>query len=358
MSRGVLFIDSIPSPAESLTAVAFKIRQTIATKLRDLGELVAIVIDPIGGITLQDGLESDLYQVSELATSHQTFVWLLTERYVFERYHSIEHHAQSIIHLEYDPDNALHHRRLYVQKARGQSFRSGYHSFDLYNRTGATPPGVRVFPSIQAQSADAHEEIQAAQSASENKGSLAIAGSIAEGTEHGNYLFSGGKNRDGGNQDIAPGSAVFLMGPPGTFKGEICTDFVQAGLAAGGDALYLSFKTEGEKKDRFDSHDFEEKLGGKKKKMYFYNARSPLLTPEEILFTIQGAVQLEERGVKFNRAVIWGLRRLYDFPNFKDTAVQFLEALVTLLTSNGITSLLVDWPDQANAVTVPIVDLC
>jgi KaiC/GvpD/RAD55 family RecA-like ATPase len=343
LSDGVLCIESIPSPAESLTAVAFKIRQTIATKLRTIGELVAIIIDPIGGIAMQDGLESDLFQVSELATSHQTFVWLLTERYIFEKYHSIEHHAQSIIHLEYDPGNALHHRRLYVQKARGQSFRSGYHSFDLYNRSGATPPGVRVFPSIQAQSAHAHEEIQAA------------ARPIAKGSANDNYLFSGGAARKGGNQEIAQGSAVFLMGPPGTFKDEVVREFVEAGLVEGA-ALYLSFKTEG--KNPFDSHDFEKRLKGLKNTAYFYGARSPLLTPEEILFTIQGAVNLNKDGVKFNRAVIWGLRRLYDFPNFKDTAVQFLEALVTLLSSKGITSLLVDWPDKANAVTVPIVDLC
>ena len=64
--------------------------------------------------------------------------------------------------------------------------------------------------------------------------------------------------------------------------------------------------------------------------------------------------------MKFRRAIIWGLRRLYDFPNFGETmTVQFLEALVTLLKSQKITSLLVDWPDlKRERSTLPIVDLC
>jgi hypothetical protein len=45
-------------------------------------------------------------------------------------------------------------------------------------------------------------------------------------------------------------------------------------------------------------------------------------------------------------------------PNFAGgKAVQFLEALVTLLTALDITSLLVDWPDKEQAHTLPIVDL-
>ena len=63
--------------------------------------------------------------------------------------------------------------------------------------------------------------------------------------------------------------------------------------------------------------------------------------------------------VRFQRAVIWGLRRLYDFPNFGGgRVIQFLEALVTMLKSEQITTLLVDWPDQKVVNTVPIVDLC
>jgi hypothetical protein len=45
-------------------------------------------------------------------------------------------------------------------------------------------------------------------------------------------------------------------------------------------------------------------------------------------------------------------------PNFAGRqAVQFLEALVTLLKSRSITSLLVDWPDIEKANTLPVVDL-
>jgi len=62
----------------------------------------------------------------------------------------------------------------------------------------------------------------------------------------------------------------------------------------------------------------------------------------------------------FGRAVIWGLRRLQDLPEFKrqDKSIQFLEALVTLLKARAITSLLVDWPDKQTPSTIPIADLC
>src|SRR4029077_19836104 len=80
---------------------------------------------------------------------------------------AIEHFSRSIIHLEYQPERPRHHRLLYVQKARGQSFRSGYHPFDLYepSRTSLEPakeykdrpPGIRLFPSIESQSAESRE---------------------------------------------------------------------------------------------------------------------------------------------------------------------------------------------------------
>lgn len=170
-----LYIVRIPSPAQDLNAVNRQVRQTIARQLPTIRGLVAIVIDPMGGIILGDDLRSELSQLKQLSDSHRKFLFLLVEDHIFERHTSIEHYSQSIIHLKHDPKKQPF-RRLYIQKARGQSFRSGYHHFELRrpgrDENGAhgssTPKddgatdaqdGVRVVPSLQAQSAETHEEL-------------------------------------------------------------------------------------------------------------------------------------------------------------------------------------------------------
>jgi hypothetical protein len=173
------------------------------------------------------------------------------------------------------------------------------------------------------------------------------------------------------NEKIQPGSAIFLMGPPGTFKEYIASQFA---AAAHGATLYVSFKTDflSTKRGLLKGSDFFDQrrdvppLADLMPVSYFFDARSPLMTPEEMLFTIRNAIKARsgmDEGPpdrpRFRRAVVWGLRRLYDFPYFgADRALQFLEALVTLLRAHRIVTLLVDWPDSERPSTVPIVDLC
>jgi len=168
------------------------------------------------------------------------------------------------------------------------------------------------------------------------------------------------------------------MGPPGTFKEHVAKKFASD---AGADeaTLYLSFKADlqtieghlnrdvqtgppdGEKTKERATIPFgpEKETGKLQAATYFFDARSPLLTPEEILFTVRNSIEPKEKGVTFQRAIIWGLRRLYDLPNVGESrTVQFLEALVTFLKAKRITSLLVDWPDKKTPSIVPIVDLC
>ena len=377
-----LYLLSIPSPTESLNALNLKIRQTISQQLGQIKHLDAIVIDPMGAVNAGTDLRTDLNELKQLAESHRTFLFLLTEKYAFEAHASIEHYSQSIIHLEHDPSQQ-HHRRLFIQKARGQGFRSGYHNFELQQprsfeegdttelRTAGMSEndrtkveaddrskGIRVFPSVEAQSAYAHEQLfqkrrHTPERADEN---------FFPDEETGKQFLEG--------ERIQAGSAVFLMGPPGTLKEFVVSQFAAAAVPNQGATLYLSFKA--------DIHAGAVPLDPKKginkpisADTYFYDARSPLLTPEEILFAVQNAItrpapekdgpppKQELSSVTFQRAIVWGLRRLYDFPNFREgRAVQFLEALVTLLKSRQITSLLVDWPDKQTLSTVPIVDLC
>lgn len=377
-----LYLLSIPSPVESLNALNLQIRQTIARQLQRITSLVAIVIDPMGAINTDDDLRISLSELKELAERHRTFVFLLTEKYAFEAHSYIEHYSQSIIHLEHDPSHQKH-RRLYIQKARGQGFRSGYHQFELQQvhdqrknllglKTKASK-GIRVFPSIEAQSAYAHELL--AQSQRRQVGSARRSSRTARGRGRINKVpfFPAGMPKFlGGGEQIEEGTAVFLMGPPGTFKEQVANNFAAA--AGEGEAtIYVSFKADITTKRKeqgqqratevlFDSSN--DVMRPLKATTYFFDARSPLLTPEEVLFTVRNAIIPQtpplSKEARFRRAIIWGLRRLYDFPNFGETiTVQFLEALVTLLKSQKITSLLVDWPDlKRERSTLPIVDLC
>lgn len=393
-SNGLYVID-IPSPVASLVALNLQIRQSIARKLSTIGPLVAIVIDPMGALDTGGDLRASFTHLKELAETHCTFVFALTERYVFDANPAIEHYSQSIIHLEYDPDQQ-HHRRLYIQKARGQSFRSGYHRFELQppriprrnpadqadalDKQDYLSEGIRVFPSVDAQSAYAHDKLaesQAIQNQIPVSSARKAKNSLSTTSANLVPFFSKETNSKvmflNKSVQIAEGSSVFLMGPPGTFKEWIAGEFAKAGLEHDdGATIYVSFKADfqtiRESQESAQSCDFREDLQQPlRKKIYFFDARSPLLTPEEVLFTVKNAIDpttsvaklVDRSKIKFRRAVIWGLRRLYDFPNFNaDRAVQFLEALVTLLKSRRITSLLVDWPDKQTPSTVPIVDLC
>ena len=342
-SKEGLHLVSVPSPVESLRTLNQKIRQTIAGHLPKIASLAAIVIDPVGAANVGQDTETNLTQLKELADTHRTFVFLLTEQHAFDNNPALEHYSQSIIHLHHEPGNRQH-RRLHVQKARGQSFRPGYHHFYLYQQAGKSSEGIRVFPTIEAQSADAHEQNQATLESNEPINPIGLFPSTGSG-----------------NQQIRPGSAVFLMGPPGTFKEKLADEFANAALKDDkGAALYLSFKTDKKSvHEPLDSSKIPEP-GKVLPTTYFYDARSPLLTPEEVLFTVRTAIENSTGSVKFKRAIVWGLRRLYDFPNFREGAVQFLEALVTMLKAHQITPLLVDWPDDMRTATgvLPIVDLC
>jgi KaiC/GvpD/RAD55 family RecA-like ATPase len=383
-----LYLVSVPPPAESLNTLILKIRQTIAGELRRIKSPVAVVIDPMGAINAGDELRTSLVQLKELADMHRTFVFLLTEKFAFDRYTSIEHYSQSILHLEHDPGEQQH-RRMYVQKARGQSFRSGYHYFELQRpqNPGSLSEGIRIFPSVDAQSAHAHERLKDLQRKHSTPGENEVA-FLPDGKDHA-FL---------GKEQIEAGSAVFLMGPPGTFKEHVAGEFARAD--GDGATIYISFKADMDAVQRVMQKERRRELRTKSQKgdgnnpkleaaiekkeaisidspdarekalvatTYFYDARSPLLTPEEILFTVRKFISIHSLSdedkrrpgsVKLQRAVIWGLRRLYDFPNFKDDIVRFLEALVTMLKSEQITTLVVDWPDKTSASTVPIVDLC
>lgn len=375
-----LHLVEIPAPAASVNELCLRIRQTVARRLDKIGSLVAIVVDPIGAVAAIDELPTDFSKLRAVSESHRTFLFLLAEQHAFERHKSLEHYSQSIVHLVHDPKE-LHHRRLYVQKARGQSFRSGYHQFEIQpareshtppreRSTEALSPGIRVFPSLQAQSAYAHELLAERQGdGGPSRKQLPFFPNEPKDREESGSGSNSAIEFLPENEGIEQGSAVFLMGPPGTFKEYIATQFAQTATQADQATIYVSFKADYQAVKKHNDFANELRVGAqlrpseRKAQTYFLDARSPLLTPDEVLFAVRNIVvpgpgSRTDDAPPFGRAIIWGLRRLHDLPHFGESkAVQFLEALVTLLKSQQITSLLVDWPDRETN-TVPIADLC
>lgn len=359
-----LYIQAIPSPIEDLTVLIRQVRQTIAEihVKQPLNELVGIVIDPLGGVRSRDTLRTDLSGLKHLADSHKTFLFLLAEDHIYEQHRSIEHYSQTVLQLQYNPSSQPS-RWIVVQKARNQRFRAGRHQLDLRKS------GVTIFPSVEAQSAYAHDRKR--ETAKEIH-------STEPGLEKSSpFLKVPGFSK---LDEIKDGSVFFLMGPPGTFKQFMACNFT---LAPGNvSSLYISFKAEKSAVEGIISRDrvrdarsiIESIRQGVattpgKQITWFIDARDPLSTPQEILSDVRLLIEFMNRKLEQNaskesspktirRAVVWGLRRLADMPNFSGSiAVHFLEALVTLLQAERITCLLVDWPDIEKGNTLPIVDL-
>jgi len=338
-SCGGLHLHAIPSPVEDLAVLIRQIRQTIANILVEnlFDDLVGIVIDPLGGIRSRDTLRTDLSSLKHLADSHKTFLFLLAEDHIYEQHKSIEHYSQTVLQLQHDPFKQPT-RGIFVQKARSQPFRAGYHQLDLRKS------GVTVFPSVEAQSAYAHD--------------LKRSPDTAKDLEKAAFLTINGFDQ---LREIEDGSVIFLMGPPGTFKQYIACNFATAPENAS--SLYISFKAEQSAVEKYikpveDYHTFVNSGERSEPATCFIDVRNPLSTPQEILSRIRTLMSSPLRRPRIRRAVVWGLRRLADMPNFSgNIAVQFLEALVTLLQAKQTTCLLVDWPDIEKGNTLPIVDL-
>lgn len=343
--RGLQIIE-IPSPALNILSVVQLIRQRIASSLNSIGRVVAIVIDPLGGIALEDDLQHHVTELKELCNTHRVFLFILVEDFLYRRHPAIEHFSQTVIHLEHDPAMTPY-RRLHIQKARHQQFDSGFHQLELVRNEG-----FKIYPSIRAQSQRAHEKEKKPERHSKRlttcfSTQIPISGNQTKGLNDSSLFIPG----------IPEGSVIFLMGPPGTFKQWFATGFALSKedppeeWIFGSNSLYLSFKADITHVNRaaqllanvdFPSDNFLDK-------------RNPMMTPEEVLFDVRDALVHND---KISRAVIWGLRRLSDMPMFAGgKAVQFLEALVTLLTQRSITSLLIDWPEMTHTNTLPIVDL-
>ena len=177
-----------------------------------------VVIDSLSEIRLlaQSSLR---YRRQILALKHyfaqnnSTVIMLddLTTETTDRAVHSIAH---SVIHLDQlAPIYGGERRRLRVVKCRGQSFRSGYHDFNI------AQGGVQVFPRLVA-----------AEHRTGFAGEL-----LSSGLAELDLLLGGG---------IAAGSSTLLLGPAGTGKSLLVLQYIAAAVARGESAALFVFDEE------------------------------------------------------------------------------------------------------------------
>lgn len=120
--------------------------------------------------------------------------------------------AHGVIHLEQlAPEYGAERRRMRVIKMRGRSYRGGYHDFII--QTG----GLQVFPRLVAS--EHHEEY-----AEED---------VSSGLERLDLLLGGGLRR---------GTNTLVLGPAGTGKSTLATQFVHAATERGEHAVIFTFE--------------------------------------------------------------------------------------------------------------------
>jgi circadian clock protein KaiC len=177
-----------------------------------------VVIDSLSEIRLlaQSSLRyrRQILALKHYFARHQSTVIMLDDLTAESTDRAVHSIAHSVIHLDQlAPIYGGERRRLRVVKCRAQTFRGGYHDFNI------TPGGVRVFPRLVAA------EFRAG-----------FSGQILKsGISELDQLLGGG---------IAAGSSTLLLGPAGTGKSLLVLQYLTSAVARGERAALFVFDEE------------------------------------------------------------------------------------------------------------------
>jgi len=177
-----------------------------------------VVIDSLSEIRLlaQSSLRyrRQILALKHYFAQHQSTVLMLDDLTTEATDRAVHSIAHSVIHLDQlAPIYGGERRRLRVVKCRGQSFRSGYHDFNI------AQGGVQLFPRLVA-----------AEHRHENRNEL-----VKSGIARLDDLLGGG---------IHSGSSTLLLGPAGTGKSLLLLQFIAAAVARGERAAMFIFDEE------------------------------------------------------------------------------------------------------------------
>ena len=194
-----------------------ELAETMRTLLAEIERIAPdrLVIDSLSELRLQ--AQSPLRYRRQILAMKQYFagkqmtVLLLDDRTSADedaQLHSIAHGVITLDHLA--PQYGGDRRRLRVNKVRGMKVRGGYHDFDI--ETG----GLVVYPRlVAAEHVEPFKE-----------------GTVASGVAELDSLLGGGLDR---------GSSAVFMGPPGSGKSVVATQFAIAAAARGENAAMFAF---------------------------------------------------------------------------------------------------------------------
>jgi circadian clock protein KaiC len=177
-----------------------------------------VVIDSLSEIRLlaQSSLRyrRQILALKHYFARHQSTVIMLDDLTAETTDRAVHSIAHSVIHLDQlAPIYGGERRRLRVVKCRGQTFRGGYHDFNI------TPGGVRVFPRLVAA------EFRAAFSGH----------ALKSGISELDQLLGGG---------ISAGSSTLLLGPAGIGKSLLVLQYLTSAVARGERAALFVFDEE------------------------------------------------------------------------------------------------------------------
>jgi hypothetical protein len=183
---------------------------------------------------------------------------------------------------------------------------------------------------------------------------------------------------------IPENSATLLWGDPGTYKTWIGSHFVltsNTGKNINEDgAVFITFKISenavkgylkriyNNYKKLYNKNILKEKNVINQDNILVISAKDPFESPSAVLSRIMSEMKNfngnngskdKNRKITIKRATIFGLRRLYQIPAYKESEWEFIEVLAKYLQSEEITSLFIDWPNPRDTTVTPmVVDLC
>lgn len=247
----------------------------------ELGEAIQRILEAIGRLKPKRVVIDSLSEIRLLAQSslryrrqilalkhyfaqHQSTVILLDDltAETFDRaVHSIAH---SVTHLDQlSPLYGGERRRLQIVKARGQSFRGGYHDFTIAGG------GVRVFPRLVA---------------AEHRHPF-VGTVVGSGINELDTLLGGG---------LAQGSSTLVIGPAGTGKTLVILHYIAAAVARGERAAFFAFDEElGLLISRAKALGFDLASMREAGKLFIKQMDAAELSPGEFAHRVRGCVDRE-----------------------------------------------------------------